>query len=93
MKVLILGADNFVDAELLMTLQRLTENGHHVEIATHSRGTTNGGFGSVETVNRMFAEVDPADYGLVIMAGGNAACLNRNVPSVQALTRPYFASA
>ncbi len=72
MKTLIIRADNFEDSEILVPLYRLKEEGLDVHIASHEKGTIKGKHGYEVTVDRTFEEVQPEEYGALILPGGKA---------------------
>jgi len=92
MKALILSADNFEDSELLVPFYRLQEAGYVVEVAANERGRIKGKHGYEVVVDKIFAEVNPADYTLLILPGGEAPAAIRHLPSVQALVQAFFAA-
>jgi protease I len=90
MKALILSANNFEDSELLVPLYRLREAGYGVEVAAGERGSISGKHGYEVQVDKTFAEVDPADYAVLILPGGKAPAAIRDEASVQAIVRAFF---
>lgn len=92
MKALILSADNFEDSELLVPLYRLQEAGYGVEIAAGGQGSISGKHGYEVRVDKTFAEVDPADYDVLILPGGKAPAAIRDEAPVQAIARAFFAA-
>ncbi|MBI2354241.1 MAG: type 1 glutamine amidotransferase [Deltaproteobacteria bacterium] len=91
MKALILSADNFEDSELLVPLYRLQEAGYEVEVAAGRHGTIHGKHGYEVRVGKSFTEVDPADYGVLILPGGKAPAAIRDDPQAQEIARHFFA--
>lgn len=85
MKALILGADNFEDSELLVPLSRLQEAGYTVEVAAAELGSITSKHGYEVHVDKTFAEVDPADYGVLILPGKSTAAAICDLPEVQAI--------
>lgn len=92
MKALILSADNFEDSELLVPLYRLQEAGHTVDVAAGKRGTIHGKHGYEVHADKSFAEVNAAEYGVLILPGGKAPAAIRNDPKVHAITQHFFSS-
>lgn len=90
MKALILSANNFEDSELLVPLYRLQEAGYGVEVAAGERGSISGKHGYEVRVDKTFAEVDPADYAVLILPGGKAPAAIRDEAPVQAIARAFF---
>ena len=93
MKALILSADNFEDSELLVPFYRLQEAGYTVEVAAGKRGSIHGKHGYEVRIDKIFAEVKPADYAVLILPGGKAPEAIRNEPLVQAIARTFFTAA
>jgi protease I len=91
MKALILSANNFEDTELLVPLYRLLEAGCTVDVASLTRDTISGKHGYEVPVNKVFKDIAPADYGLLILPGGKAPAAIRNDPAVQEITRSFMA--
>jgi protease I len=90
MKALILSANNFEDSELLVPLYRLQEEGYGVEVAAGEQGSISGKHGYEVRVDKTFAEVDPADYAVLILPGGKAPAAIRDDATVQAIARAFF---
>lgn len=91
MKVLILSADNFEDTELLVPLYRLREAGHTVEVASLSRESIKGKHGYEVPVDKVFKDVVPGEYGLLLLPGGKAPAAIRDDQTVQEIARSFFA--
>jgi protease I len=91
MKALILSANNFEDTELLVPLYRLQEAGYTVDVASQTRDTISGKHGYEVPVNKVFKDIAPADYGLLILPGGKAPAAIRNDPAVQEIVRSFMA--
>ena len=72
MRSLILAADGFEDSELLYPMYRLREEGIAVDVAAAKRGLLTGKHGYTAEANVTFAEVNPADYDVLILPGGKA---------------------
>jgi len=92
MKALILSANSFEDSELLVPLYRLQEAGYVVEVAAGEHGSISGKHGYEVRVDRSFAEVDPAEYAVLILPGGKAPAAIRDLPPVKAIVRAFFAA-
>lgn len=90
MKALILSANDFEDSELLVPLYRLQEAGYGVEVAAGERGSILGKHGYEVRVDKTFAEVDPADYAVLVLPGGKAPAAIRGQAEVQAISRAFF---
>jgi archaeal arginyl aminopeptidase len=91
MKALIISADNFEDSELLVPFYRLQEAGVEVEVASPVPGTITGKHGYQVAVDKVLAEVDPADYALLVLPGGKAPAAVRKEPQALAIARSFFA--
>ena len=91
MKALILSANNFEDTELLVPLYRLREAGYVVDIASLTRETIRGKHGYEVPVNKVFKDIAPAEYGVLILPGGKAPAAIRNDPAVQEIVRSFVA--
>ena len=91
MKALILSANNFEDTELLVPLYRLREAGYTVDIASLTRETIRGKHGYEVPVNKVFKDIVPAEYGVLILPGGKAPAAIRDDPAVQEIARSFIA--
>src|ERR1039457_4477530 len=87
MKALIISADNFEDSELLVPYYRLKEAGIEVAVASISREAIKGMHGYEVAVDKTLNEVNPDDYAILILPGGKAPSLVRNVPVHSMRTR------
>lgn len=92
MRALFLSADNFEDTELLVPLYRLREAGYTVHVASEKSGPIRGKHGYEVNVDRIFSEVTPADYAVLVVPGGKAPAAIRNSPAVQEITRAFMLS-
>lgn len=92
MRALILSADNFEDTELLVPLYRLREVGYSVIVASEKSGTIHGKHGYEVPVDKLFSEVTPADYAVLVLPGGKAPAAIRNIPTVQEIARAFMSS-
>ena len=90
MKALILSANDFEDTELLVPLYRLRELGFTVDVASLSRENIRGKHGYEVPVNKVFKDVAPAEYGVLILPGGKAPAAIRNDPAVQEIARTFI---
>ena len=91
MKALILSANNFEDSELLVPFYRLQEAGYAVEVAAGDHGSITGKHGYEVRVDKTFAEIDPADYAVLVLPGGKAPAAIRNEPTVKGIVGAFFA--
>ncbi|MBU5611816.1 type 1 glutamine amidotransferase domain-containing protein [Geomonas azotofigens] len=92
MKALILSADNFEDSELLVPLYRLREVGYSVVVASENAGTIHGKHGYEVPVDKVFSDIHPADYAVLVLPGGKAPAAIRNLPGVQEIARAFMSS-
>ena len=72
MKVLIISADNFEDTELLVPYYRLKEEGIDVDVASLTKTKIKGKHGYEVVVDKALKDVNPDDYNLLLLPGGNA---------------------
>jgi len=91
MKALIISADNFEDSELLVPYYRLKEAGISVTVAAPADGNIRGKHGYEVPVDLPLSQVDPADYGLLVLPGGKAPEEVRKVPEALETCRRFFA--
>jgi protease I len=92
MKVLILSADDFEDAELLVPLTRLRAVGMQVDVASFAVGKIHGKRGEVALANRAIAAIRPDDYHALLLPGGKAPEALRRDAQALALVRHFFAA-
>jgi protease I len=92
MKTLILSADDFEDSELLVPMYRLEEAGHRVDVASVQAGVIRGMHGYEVRVDKSFEEIDPSEYGVLILPGGKAPAAIRKNPTVISIVHHFFAS-
>ncbi|MCK9419968.1 MAG: type 1 glutamine amidotransferase [Nitrospirae bacterium] len=91
MKALIISADNFEDSELLVPYYRLKEAGVDVAMVSLYRGAIKGKHGYEVAVDKTLDEVNPDDYGILILPGGAAPALVRKAPEALEIARSFFA--
>ncbi|MCQ1534941.1 type 1 glutamine amidotransferase [Methanosarcina sp. KYL-1] len=70
MKAIIFGADGFEDLELFYPHQRLKEKGITVHVASMQKGPIRGKHGYEIAADLAFRDADPADYDILVIAGG-----------------------
>ena len=92
MKALIVSADNFEDSELLVPYYRLQEAGYRVEVGAGKKGVIHGKHGYEVKVDKSFNEIDPAEYGVLILPGGKAPEAIRHNAKVQEIARHFMAT-
>jgi len=90
MKALIISADNFEDTELLVPYYRLKEEGIEVEIASIQKGTIKGKHGYEVKANKALNDVNPDDYGILILPGGKAPETVRKDKNAVAIAKEFF---
>jgi protease I len=90
MKALALAADVFEDSELLFPLYRLREAGIQCDVAAAQPGTLVGKHGYEIDPDLTFGDVDPDDYGLLIIPGGKAPERMRLNDAAVSVTRRMF---
>ena len=91
MKALIISADKFEDTELLVPYYRLKEAAIGVEVASLSRGTIKGKHGYEVVVDKTLDDINPDDYGILVLPGGAAPALVRKEPKALDIARSFFA--
>ncbi|QWV93331.1 type 1 glutamine amidotransferase [Geomonas oryzisoli] len=92
MKALVLSADNFEDTELLVPLYRLREVGYSVVVASANTGAIHGKHGYEVPVDKLFSQINPAEYSVLVLPGGKAPAAIRNMPEVQEIARAFMSS-
>ena len=90
MRALIVSANHFEDSELLFPFYRLEEEGVEVDVASISRGKIHGKHGYEVVVNKALRDVDPKDYGLLLLPGGKAPATLRKEPSAIAIAQDFM---
>ena len=93
MKALILSDNNFEDSELLVPLYRLQEAGYGVEVAAGEQGSISGKHGYEVRVDKTFAEVDPADYAVLILPEARRLRQSATKRRSRRLPGPFLAPA
>jgi protease I len=90
MKALIISADNFEDTELLVPYYRLKEEGIEVDVASIKKGTIKGKHGYEVQADKALKEVNPDDYGILILPGGKAPETVRKDKNAVEIARHFF---
>lgn len=90
MNALIISADNFEDAELLLPYYRLKEEGIQVDIASVKKGKIKGKHGYEVEVDKTLKEVNPDDYDILILPGGKAPETIRKEKEAIAIAKHFF---
>jgi len=93
MKALIISADGFEDTELLVPYYRLKEAGLEVVVSSMNLGMITGGHGYQVAVDKTLNEVDPGDYGILILPGGKAPASVRQEPKALSIAQNFFAGS
>lgn len=91
MRTLILSADGFEEAELLVPYYRLKEEGVAVHVATPDGRPVRGKHGYEVKADLALAQVEPEDYDLLILPGGKAPAALRKEARALAIARDFFA--
>jgi protease I len=92
-RAIILTADRFEDLEVLYPYFRLLEDGIHVEISAPNKGQIQGEHGYTVEPTRPFDEVNPEDYGIRLLPGGDpngAPMTVRKNEKAQAIAREFM---
>lgn len=95
LRAVILTADKFEDTEVLVPYFRLLESGVHVDVAAPSAAVIGGEHGYELEPSVLIDEVDPAEYGLLIIPGGfpdGAPATVRQMPHAQEIARSFVAA-
>jgi len=90
MKALILSANDFEDSELLVPRYRLLEAGYSVDVASGQKGIIRGMHGYEVLVDKIFTEVVPAEYAVLVLPGGKAPAAIRKDPKVFTIVHNFF---
>ncbi len=90
MKILMISADDFEDTELLVPYYRMLEEGHDVDIASMKKGTIRGKKGYEVEADRSLNDINPEDYGLLIIPGGRAPAAIRKEQKALEIVRDFF---
>lgn len=92
MKILIISANGFEEAELLVPYYRFKEEGMEVEIASPARGRIVGRHGYEIDAGLGVDEVRAEDYEALILPGGSAPAKLRENAAVRNVVRAFFAA-
>lgn len=90
MKALILSANNFEDTELLVPYYRLLEAGFTVDIASQTREPIHGKHGYEVPVAKVFKDIVPGEYDVLVLPGGKAPAAIRDDAAVQEIAKSFF---
>lgn len=92
MKVLVISANGFEEAELLVPYYRFKEEGMEVEIASPSPGRIVGRHGYEIDARLGIDDVHAEDYDALIVPGGSAPAKLRENAAVRNVVRAFFAA-
>ena len=90
MKALIISADQFEDAELLVPLYRFREEGIGADVASLRPGKISGMHGYEVAVDKTFAAVNAADYDVLVLPGGKAPLSVRKEQKAIKIVKDFF---
>jgi protease I len=90
MKALMISADNFEDTEFLVPYYRLQEEGIKVDVASMQKGKIKGKHGYEAAVTKTLSEVNPEEYGILVLPGGKAPEVVRKQPKAVEIARYFF---
>ena len=89
MRALIISADGFEDSELQVPLEQLQEAGMATDVAAPAWGVIRGKHGYEASVDLAIGEVDADAYDLLVLSGGKAPAMLRDLPAVLNATRAF----
>ncbi len=92
-KAIVMTADKFEDLEVLYPYFRLLEEGIHTEISAPKKEQIHGEHGYAIDPTKTFDEVNPEDYDILILPGGDpngAPMTVRRHPKAQAIAREFM---
>ena len=78
-QVLILLADDFNNMEFFYPYYRLIEEGYHVTVAGLTQGDCSGKYKMKFPIETLVSDINPADFDLLYVPGGNAPEILRYV--------------
>ncbi len=90
MKALFLVAEGFEDLELFYPLYRLQEEGIEVVVAGSAKQPFEGKRGYKITPQKTFEEINPSDYGMLVIPGGKSPERVRLSPEAVGITKYFF---
>jgi protease I len=93
-KAVVLTADKFEDMEVFYPVFRLIEEGWQVDVAAPSKKEISGENGYILKPDKTIAEVDPGEYDLLIIPGGQpdaAPTTVRKIKKAQDIAKSFFA--
>jgi protease I len=90
MKALIISADQFEDAELLVPLYRFREEGIGADVASLRSGKIRGMHGYEVDVDKTFTRVNAGDYDVLVLPGGKAPLEVRKEQKAIEIVKDFF---
>lgn len=90
MKALIFGADGFEDLELFYPYHRLKEERITTHVASMKKGPIKGKHGYEVNVDIAFKDINPEDYGILVISGGKGPEKMRLDENALEITRHFF---
>jgi archaeal arginyl aminopeptidase len=90
MKALIISADQFEDAELLVPLYRFREEGIGADVVSLHPGKISGMHGYEVAVDKTFAEVNAAEYDVLVLPGGRAPLTVRKEQKALEIAKDFY---
>jgi protease I len=90
MRALIISDDLFEDSELSEPLRLLQAKGVRVDVAAPRKGLITGKHGCTVVAGLGLAEVEPGNYGLLVLPGGKAPARLQHNPLALAIAREFL---
>lgn len=90
MKILFLLGEEFEDMEFFYPYYRAKEEGHVPVVAWKERGKVTGKHGYSVEADVSFSDVDPKEYGSLIIPGGRGPSHIREDGDVKRIAREFF---
>jgi protease I len=90
MRALILTGNNFEDSELRVPYDRLRREGIDVDIASECGGKVAGKHGYEVGTSKTFQQIDPDQYDIVLIPGGQAPASFRWNEAALQIVRDFF---
>ncbi|MGB9928482.1 MAG: type 1 glutamine amidotransferase domain-containing protein [Methanosarcina sp.] len=90
MKALVFGADGFEDLELFYPYHRLKEEGIITHVASLEKGPITGKQGYKIEADIAFKDINPADYDILVIAGGKGPEKMRLDENALEIVRHFF---
>ncbi len=90
MKALVISADRYEDAELLVSYYRLLEEGIGTDIVSVKKGPIKGKHGYEVEATKTLTQVSSDDYDILVLPGGRAPEEVRKEPKAIEIARDFF---